>query len=369
MESSSNASISACLIIKNEEKTIENCLNSIKDLVDEIIIVDTGSTDNSKEIAKKFTTKIFDFKWIDDFSRARNFSLSKATKNWILVLDADETISKKDHEKIKNLINKDNSHAFYFNLRDYTENNKISGWTSSIGDKYEESKFSSGFYTRKILRFFKNKKEFYYEGRIHETPDNSINKTQGTVLNTNIILHHFGNLDKEKYLSKKQVYLNMLKQRLEKREFTEKPEDNICFEIARELYNLKQIKQAILFLEQAIKIKEKPIYLQSLGELYILEKRLDNAEQILKKGVILDSKNPKIHNSLGIIYAKKQEDNKAIRKFEKAIQLDSKFANPYFNLGLIYKKKNKIEKMNHFFNKASELNPSYNKKINFITRG
>src|SRR3990167_8792325 len=96
------STISLCMITKNEEKWLEQCLNSVKEIVDEIIIVDTGSTDKTKEIAKKFNAKFFDFKWIGDFSAARNESLNHATKDWILVLDADETIAKEDLEKIKN---------------------------------------------------------------------------------------------------------------------------------------------------------------------------------------------------------------------------------------------------------------------------
>ena len=99
-------SMSLCIITKNEEKYLEKCLNSVKNIVDEIIIVDTGSIDKTKETTKKFNAKIYDFKWNDSFSEARNFSISKATKDWILVLDADETISEKDTIKIKNLANK-----------------------------------------------------------------------------------------------------------------------------------------------------------------------------------------------------------------------------------------------------------------------
>ena len=80
------------MITKNEEKYLEQCLNSIKDIVNEIIIIDTGSIDKTKDIVKKFNAKIFDFKWSDDFSEARNESLKHATKDWILVLDAVEII-------------------------------------------------------------------------------------------------------------------------------------------------------------------------------------------------------------------------------------------------------------------------------------
>ena len=100
--------ISLCIITKNEEVFLEQCLNSVKDLVDEIIVVDTGSTDKTIEIARKFTYYIYDFKWCDDFSAARNESLKYATKDWILVLDADETISKQDHQKILQLTQQNN---------------------------------------------------------------------------------------------------------------------------------------------------------------------------------------------------------------------------------------------------------------------
>ncbi len=72
------ATISLCMIVKNEKNVLSRCLDSIKNAVDEIIIVDTGSTDTTKEIAEKYTDKIFDFKWIDDFSTARNFFFFKS---------------------------------------------------------------------------------------------------------------------------------------------------------------------------------------------------------------------------------------------------------------------------------------------------
>src|SRR3989344_5938628 len=96
--------ISLCMITKDEEKYLEQCLSSVNSLVDEIIIVDTGSNDKTKEIAKKFKAKVFDFKWIDDFSAARNESLKHATKDWILVIDADEIIEQKGLNIIKNAI-------------------------------------------------------------------------------------------------------------------------------------------------------------------------------------------------------------------------------------------------------------------------
>jgi len=91
------------MIVKNEEDTLGRCLDSAAPLVDEIIIVDTGSEDKTKEIAGKYTDKVYDFEWIDDFSAARNFSFEKATMDYILWLDADDIILPEDAEKFRHL--------------------------------------------------------------------------------------------------------------------------------------------------------------------------------------------------------------------------------------------------------------------------
>lgn len=97
------ATISVCMIVKNEEALLEECLNSLKGIWDELIIVDTGSTDTTKEIAKKFTDKVYDYEWIDDFSDARNFSIRKATMEYIYVADADELLDKENYERFLQL--------------------------------------------------------------------------------------------------------------------------------------------------------------------------------------------------------------------------------------------------------------------------
>ncbi len=92
--------ISVCIITKNEADKIKKCLNCIKDLPFEIIVVDTGSTDNTLEIVGKYTDHIFHFDWCDDFSKARNFSISQATHDWILVLDTDEYLESIDLDEL-----------------------------------------------------------------------------------------------------------------------------------------------------------------------------------------------------------------------------------------------------------------------------
>ncbi|MFZ5969481.1 MAG: tetratricopeptide repeat-containing glycosyltransferase family 2 protein [Bacillota bacterium] len=91
------------MIVKNEEDTLERCLASVSDIMDEIIIVDTGSTDKTKKIAGKFTEHVMDFEWIDDFAAARNFAFSHATMDYIMWLDADDVLLSEDRQKLLRL--------------------------------------------------------------------------------------------------------------------------------------------------------------------------------------------------------------------------------------------------------------------------
>lgn len=95
--------ISLCMIVKNEEAVLARCLDSIADLMDEIIIIDTGSTDHTKEIAARYTSHIYDYKWTNDFSAARNYSFSKATKDYIYAADADEVLDETNRERFLRL--------------------------------------------------------------------------------------------------------------------------------------------------------------------------------------------------------------------------------------------------------------------------
>ncbi len=95
--------ISVCIIVKNEENVLARCLDCVKAFADEIIIVDTGSTDKTKEIATRYTNKLFDYVWCDDFSKARNYAFSLATGDYIMWLDADDVLEYSEIEKINQL--------------------------------------------------------------------------------------------------------------------------------------------------------------------------------------------------------------------------------------------------------------------------
>ena len=98
------ARVSLSLIVKNEEANLPACLQSVAGLVDEVVVIDTGSSDRTREIARAFGAKVFDFPWCDSFSAARNEGLRHATGQWVLWLDADEYFDQPNLEKVKSLV-------------------------------------------------------------------------------------------------------------------------------------------------------------------------------------------------------------------------------------------------------------------------
>lgn len=144
--------ISLCMIVKNEEAVLERCLKSVRDIADEIIIVDTGSTDGTKEIAGRYADLVCDFAWRDDFAAARNYSFSKATKEYILWLDADDVFTEKDRES-------------FLQLKE-----SLPSTTDIVMMKYhtafhEDGTPSFSYYRERLI---KNSGEFFWEGAIHE---------------------------------------------------------------------------------------------------------------------------------------------------------------------------------------------------------
>ena len=146
--------ISLCMIVKNEQQTLSRCLESVRDVVDEIIIVDTGSTDGTKDVAKKYTDKIYDFKWIDDFSSARNFSFSKASMDYCMWLDADDIISEKNKVKLLKLKNR-------------LSTNQVDVIMLKYETGFDENNNPNFFYYRE--RILKNNSNAKWCGQIHET--------------------------------------------------------------------------------------------------------------------------------------------------------------------------------------------------------
>ncbi|MCP4253977.1 MAG: glycosyltransferase [Candidatus Scalindua sp.] len=188
-----NSSISLCMIVKNEKENLPRCLNSIKDYVDEIIIVDTGSTDRTVEIANDFGAKVFIHPWEGDFSKARNYSLKYATCDWILILDADHELEKADAHKLSETVKDKEANYIFFR----------------VYDTYKESK-NLAVYDFGLL--FRNHLGFHYCGIVH----NALISTGAIIKKSNIRIYHHGyNLSEEKMDEKFSRTSTLLKKQIE----------------------------------------------------------------------------------------------------------------------------------------------------------
>lgn len=196
------------MIVRDEEKRLRDFLNHVKDLVDEMIIVDTGSQDKTKWIAREFTEKVYDFRWDNDFSLARNFCISQAKKDWILVLDPDEVIDKNDLLRIREIIKNNQKDVLGYRIIQHT---------------YHKGKIIS---VRGICRAFRNNERIRFVYPIHETVRESIKKLNGRIGKTGIVVRNYPKICKEK----QEHYLMLLK--IKKKKY---PHSNADIEIKNEL--------------------------------------------------------------------------------------------------------------------------------------
>ncbi|EAX46948.1 glycosyl transferase, family 2 [Thermosinus carboxydivorans Nor1] len=151
--------LSLCIIVKNEEHCLARCLKSVANIADEIVVVDTGSTDNTVNVAREHGARVFFYEWEDDFAAARNYAISKAQGDWLLVLDADEELSSVTRQELLAFMRQTPAEGYYFRICSYLDE------SGSMVDDY-------------VVRLFKNLPEYRFVGTIHE-------QIAGTILSCN----------------------------------------------------------------------------------------------------------------------------------------------------------------------------------------
>jgi tetratricopeptide (TPR) repeat protein len=251
-KSAKKVTLSLAMIVKNEKEHIARCLWSVKPIVDEMIVVDTGSTDNTKDIAKAFGAKVYDFKWNNDFSEARNYAISLVTCDWILILDADEVISSIDHGVLTNLINKKSPKpvAYKLTTRNYTRRLNVDRWNANDG-KYAIEEVGSGWYPSAKVRLFKRDQRIYFANPIHECVEPTIIKAGIQIEPCSIPIHHYGRLgSREKIQAKREAYYLLSKKKVE-----EKGDDQqAIYELALVAGELEKFDEAIELWEHFVQL-------------------------------------------------------------------------------------------------------------------
>lgn len=346
--------ISLCMIVKNEEETLARCLNSIKNLVDEIIIIDTGSTDKTQEIASEYTDKIYNFDWVNDFSLARNYSFSKATKEYQLWLDADDIITEEDNKKILKLKNELDLGVdivtFKYNTHFDKDNNPI--LTSTRG------------------RLFKTEKNYTWNDPIHEYIE-----LRGNIFYANdiFVTHKKTAPHTDRNLK---IYENQVAQGK-----TLSPRGLYYF--ARELKDHKRYIESIFYFEQFLDGKSGWVEdnIASCYNLALCYKALNQKEKALQsliRSLDYDSPRAEISCEIGYYYMEKQDYQKASRWFLLSTHLEKPNTlgflindywgfTPNIELSVCYDKLGKVAKASLFNETAAKYKPNskavlYNRK-------
>lgn len=288
--------ISACIIVKNESGHVEKCIKSILPVVEEIIVVDTGSKDDTKKILEKLNIKFHEFKWNDDFSAARNYSLSLATQPYILVIDADEVLEYQS-----------------FNvLSEY-----ISNKSSSPAKVILKNHIDTGCVISEVVRIFPNNKEYSYSGIIHEQLLH-LGQENNEIFFTDLIIHHYGYSGKE-IKNKKKIDRNI--ELLIKQLLSEPDSPYLNYQMAQTLYVNKNYQDAIDYFESTLTLlanaQEMPSYLPtvflSYGYCLLFQKEFESLDILINDAIEFYPE----YTDLYFLYGVSLIERGAIEKFQE----------------------------------------------------
>ncbi len=346
--------ISICVIMKNEEKNMENFLSSIKEHFKgypyELVLVDTGSTDNTLSIANKYTDKIFHFQWINNFSAARNFSLSCASNDWILVLDCDEYVTELDPRGFQAIITHYPSDVGMLSRKNHYEMNG----TDSV-------------YTDDVERFF-NRKLFHYEAIIHEQV-RTINGSDFRRIALPLTVDHCGYNGTIDDLRKKaernnELLLKMLK---------EDPDNPyLYFQIGQSYNMLRDDEKACYYygkgLEYDVDPRAEYVQMMVIGYGYALL-HLERYDEALQFQNIYDefATTADFVCLMGLIYLRKGMIVQSMTEFLKATSFETaktEGANsfiPTFNMGCINEMLGNIDTAVTLYKKCGNFKPALDK--------
>ncbi|NFR87435.1 MULTISPECIES: glycosyltransferase [unclassified Clostridium] len=350
--------LSLCIIVKNEEKVLSKCLNSVKGIVDEIIVVDTGSKDDTKNIALKFTNKVYDFFWCNDFSKARNFSISKATNDWILILDADEVVIDYDIKSID-----------YF-LKEV--NNKIVGRLNIINEFEDE--FGIKKYAKRVSRIF-NKNYFSYKGCIHEQIVCNDGKNHNNQ-DLNLTINHIGySKDILRTTNKVERNIGLLNNALE----SNIKDPYLYYQLGKSYFMNKDYSEAYSSFKEALLLIDNYHYeyvedlIESYGYSLIHLNLFKQALDLIKYKKNYNS-SPDFLFLMGIIYMNNGDFQKSAEAFLKCTEFkDGKIEGitsylPLYNIGVIFECLGFESEAINYYDKCEDYEIAVKRKFHLINR-
>lgn len=339
--------ISVCMIAKNEEQNVHNCLAPLKKLGFELVVADTGSTDRTKSLISMYTNQLYDFKWKNDFSAARNFSISKASYDWILVVDFDEYLKEAD---VQNLISFANSRKREIGtITRHNPCNLVSGQSSIM--------------TEQVARFF-NRKYNCYNGIIHEQVL-PCNESAPVYLPVGISFYHHGYEQDNTLAEKAHRNLSLLLLAL-----ADNPDDPyLLFQTGKCYQILKDYPAACRYYDAGLSYDIDPAlaYVQDMIESYgycLLEQNEYKAALSLANVYDIFSSKADFVFLMGLIYMNNALFDDAVHEFQKAASMKTGRTEginsymPNYNIGVIYECTGDKETAMKFYTKCGNYAPA-----------
>lgn len=343
------STLSLAMIVKNEENVLARCLDSVKDIFDEIVIVDTGSTDSTKEIAKKYTSNIFDFEWVDDFSAARNYSFKQCTCEWVFWLDADDIIKPEDAEKIKKL--------------DLTDKEIIISNYIYFHDEYDNP---LSIVPRE--RILKRSLGLLWKDPIHEIIPVPVDRAYISDIN----VHHY----RENCNDTLDRNLRILKKSIKKDK-----SPKLLFYLAKEYYDSGMTKEAIRYFIKFLKHEtfwweDRYLGYFKLADCYLREGKEEKFKENIFESLKLEERRAEPYYAMGDYFFSKGQYDRAIHWYEICINLkrpkgllaayqpDFYTWKPALQLCVCYNAIGNIEKANEYNEKLLEYRPNDDRGLN-----
>ena len=341
--------ISVCMIAKNEEKHIKECLKRLKLYQYEIVLVDTGSTDDTLKIAARYTDKIYHFDWINDFSAARNFALDKASNDWVLSIDCDEYIESIDEKELSILMEKH---------------------SQDVGQILIRNRFKQGAQTSienvRVSRFF-NKKYYHFVGAIHEQVElrdagPHLHYAKQAYSAPITILHVGYDGSEEEMRTKCLRNISMLENELE----AAGPDPYIYYQLGQSCMKLKDYSKAYEWFNLGLSMDVDPAqnYVQTMVESYgycMLElKKNEEALQLLNIYDVFSVRADFVF-LMGLIYMNNGMFDKAVEEFINSTTIEQfsiEGINSYranYNIGVIYECTGHLDEARKYYKKCGEF--------------
>lgn len=350
------ASISLCMIAKNEERWIAQAINSVRPIISEIILVDTGSTDRTVEIVKSLGGQTYFMPWKDDFSAPRNLSLQHATGDWVLILDADEAIAQRDLQELVRLT-QDTTRCVEFLQRHYSDDHRLSDFRPIVGEYPEWEKGQGGYFESNCVRMFPNHAGIHYRGKVHELVEHSIRDIgKHQIVRTDVRIHHYGHISEvKKEKDKSRIYTPLGQAKVR-----EKPKDwKNFFELGVEHNNNGRLQESV----DAFKIAAKmnPGYTPTwvnLGYVLCELKQYDQAIVSLRNALKVDPTEDEAYCNLGVVYMRMKNYQAAEQAFRRAIALNDVYVNAYCNLATCLAMTGRLAEAVNIYQRVLEMFPT-----------